>query len=153
MKEEDGEKQPIVLRFPKAGSEYRFIMIHRHGTCQRKFRKEGIARTNQGLEITLLARPESEVAGRPGSHTHTLSRGYPSDSRLGLPENDNITSSSPVKTDSIVFEAKRKASQCRDSRYTGMRGAMPPSHDFFIAGVKVCGTSASTGRGEKTLAP
>lgn len=52
--------------------------------------------------------PESEVADRPVSHTHTLSRGPPSDSRLGLSNRENITSPPPVKTDSIFFEAGRE---------------------------------------------
>ena len=63
---------------------------------------------NPGLEITPPARPESEVADRPVSRTHALSRGLPSDSRLGLSNREDITSPPPVKTDPIFFEAGRE---------------------------------------------
>lgn len=101
--------------------------MYRHDNRQSTFRKEGITLTNQGLEIRPPARPESEVAGRPGSHTPTLSRGYPSDSRLGLSNRENITFRFPVKADSIIFEENRK--QIRPLEESGVctenRGGVP----------------------------
>ena len=82
--------------------------MYRQDNRQSTSRKEGITLTNQGPEITPPARPESEVAGRPVSRTHTLSRGYPSDSRPGLSNRDDITFRFPVKADSIIFEENRK---------------------------------------------
>lgn len=150
-KEEEGEKRLIVLKFTKDGGRYHFITMYRHNARQSKFFKEGITLTDQGLEIKLLARPESEVADRPVSRTHTLSRGLPSDSRLGLSDNDNITSSSPVKADSIFFEATRK--QIHPQEESGVRtrrrgGDDSTEIDFSIAGMKARCASEYIGRGE-----